>query len=55
MAGVKSSHFMNNAVELDVGGVSGPILQHQHRAFSGRKILLQGQDLPPIAQGILGQ
>ncbi len=48
-------HAVRDAVQLQVAGLGGPVVEHQHRAGPARKEVLQGQYLPAVAQRILGQ
>jgi hypothetical protein len=46
---------VGDAVKLQIARIGAAIVKHKHRAFAGRKIMFQGQDLSTIAQRILGQ
>ncbi len=48
-------HAVSDALELQIVSFGGAIIQQQHGAFASRKVLLQTQNLPAIAQGIARQ
>src|SRR5215204_1109994 len=46
---------MSDAVKLEVTGLGGAVIEHQDGAVTRGKVVLEGQDLAPIAQRVLGQ
>lgn len=51
----KRDDAMGDAVQLQVARIGTAVVKHQDGAVTGREILLQGQDLPAIAQRVLRQ
>ncbi len=46
---------MRDAVQLQIIGPGAAIIEDQHRSLAVRKELLDGQQLPPVTDGITGQ
>jgi len=44
---------VGQALDVGAGTVPGPVIEEQRGAVSPRKVLLEGENLPPIAQGCL--
>ena len=52
---LQGDHAMSNRVKLEIRGVRGTIIEHQHGALLGREELLECEDLAAIPQGALRQ
>ncbi len=48
-------HAVRDALDLQVVGGAGQIVQQQHRAAPAGEELLEGEDLPAVAQRVAGQ
>jgi hypothetical protein len=52
---VQRDDAVGDAVELKVAGLGGAIVEHENRTVAAREKVLEGQDLPSVAQGVLRQ
>src|SRR5215207_2904281 len=46
---------MSDAVKLEVTRFGGAVIEHQHGAVTRGKVVLEGEDLAPVTQRVLGQ
>ena len=47
-----ANHAMRQALQFHCPGFRGAIVQEQHRAIPGGKVMLQSQNLPPVTQSV---
>jgi hypothetical protein len=52
---LKRDHAVGDALQLHVRALGGAVLQQQDRALSTDEELLEGQDLPAVAERVLGR
>jgi hypothetical protein len=52
---LQRQHAVGEALELEVAGGGARVVEQQHRAALAGEVVLEGQDLPPVAQRVAGQ
>ena len=52
---LKAHDPVGDALELQVFRLGRQVVEQEHRAFPADEVLLEGQDLPPVAERVLGE